>query len=127
MLTNVMLTNLFLFYLLIRVARFLLRQPACAGSFNACEGTESAGGPSLEWNSPGSLRRSGQQPFARITTIAAERDTCLPSLAQPFGRRGVCHNALVDREALDIYFAQLAKSDNEINDTLTQSSVTVDR
>jgi hypothetical protein len=73
MLTNVILTNLLLFFLLIRVARYLLGQPACAGSFNACGGGESANGLSLAWSPQESLGQSNGQAFAKITTIAALR------------------------------------------------------
>jgi hypothetical protein len=122
-LTNVILTNLLLFYLLIRVARFTLGQPACAGSFSDFGGGKSAIGPSLAWSPEASLGQSRQQPFAKITTIAAVREASSLRSVRPIGQKDVCHDALVDREALDAYFAQMAKPDNVFNDTLSQSSV----
>jgi hypothetical protein len=127
MLTNVMLTNLLLLSLLIRVARFMLGQPACAGSFHAYGHGESANDPSLARSLQASLGQSNGQPVAKISTIAALRvGAASGKSTKPFSQKDVCQKALVTREALDAYFALMANEPEFIRNELPRSSVYTD-
>jgi hypothetical protein len=113
MLPNVILTDLLLFWLLIRIARYLLGQPACAGSFNICGGEGRANSLSLAWDPHGSHGQSKVQPFVKVTTIAAlPEEAAAAKPANLFSENDVCGNALENRKALDACFTQMANLGN---------------